>query len=227
MLFGKDYSPICLRCGADNPQSKKGRSRGPLCKPCVTIECNRKFYAANREEQRARAAQWKADNPGKVKATSAVWCVANKDRRATNHKRWREADPERTKQRRRDNYAAAKERENATSRAYKAAHADDLREKNAAYLRANPELNRFHRSQRRSREAMATPPWADPKKIRAIYAAGVATSAATGVPHEVDHIVPLKSELVCGLHCEANLQVISSTQNRSKRNRHWLHMPTQ
>ena len=36
---------------------------------------------------------------------------------------------------------------------------------------------------------------------------------------EVDHVVPLQSKFVCGLHCEANLQVITKSKNASKCNR--------
>jgi hypothetical protein len=35
----------------------------------------------------------------------------------------------------------------------------------------------------------------------------------------------LRSELVCGLHCEANLQIISAFDNQSKRNYRWPDMP--
>lgn len=41
----------------------------------------------------------------------------------------------------------------------------------------------------------------------------------------VDHIVPIKSQIVCGLHNEFNLQVIPSRDNRAKSNRYWPHMP--
>lgn len=48
----------------------------------------------------------------------------------------------------------------------------------------------------------------------------------TGVKHHVDHIVPIKSPIVCGLHCEANLQILPEAENIRKGNRHWPDMPS-
>lgn len=67
----------------------------------------------------------------------------------------------------------------------------------------------------------ATPAWADQTKITAIYTEAQRLTELTGIRHEVDHVVPLQSRLVCGLHVEHNLQVIPATVNRSKSNRHW------
>lgn len=66
----------------------------------------------------------------------------------------------------------------------------------------------------------ATPPWADFSKIRQIYATARELQEATGVPHEVDHIVPLQHPLVCGLHNEFNLVPRTRAQNQAKKN-HW------
>ena len=35
---------------------------------------------------------------------------------------------------------------------------------------------------------------------------------------QVDHIIPLQSDPVCGLHCWANLQLMSRADNRRKSN---------
>jgi hypothetical protein len=42
---------------------------------------------------------------------------------------------------------------------------------------------------------------------------------------EVDHIVPLQSDIVCGLHNEFNLTVITKKANSEKRNYFWPDMP--
>lgn len=65
----------------------------------------------------------------------------------------------------------------------------------------------------------ATPAWADLSEIRRFYERADELSKMTGVPHEVDHYYPLRGKLVCGLHCEANLQILTQAENISKLNR--------
>lgn len=71
---------------------------------------------------------------------------------------------------------------------------------------------------RQAAKLKATPSWASRKAMQEVYALAVAMTEKTGVPHDVDHIVPLQSKLVCGLHCEANLQVLPRRENRLKHN---------
>lgn len=73
----------------------------------------------------------------------------------------------------------------------------------------------------RRRARLAAPHWADPSVIRELYAVARRVTKSTGIKWAVDHIVPLQSELVCGLHCEANLRVIPDSLNKSKSNRSW------
>lgn len=64
----------------------------------------------------------------------------------------------------------------------------------------------------------ATPSWADIKAIESIYKQAKYMKCKTGTEYHVDHIVPLKGKLVCGLHVENNLQILTSVENRSKSN---------
>lgn len=47
----------------------------------------------------------------------------------------------------------------------------------------------------------------------------------TGIKWQVDHIVPLKSNFVCGLHNGFNLRILTEYENRKKGNRFWDDMP--
>lgn len=41
----------------------------------------------------------------------------------------------------------------------------------------------------------------------------------TGIKWNIDHIVPLKNDLVCGLHCIDNFQLLTKDENLSKSNK--------
>jgi hypothetical protein len=71
----------------------------------------------------------------------------------------------------------------------------------------------------------ATPAWANLAAIDVLYIEAKRRELETGVKWHVDHIVPLKSKLVCGLHVEANLVVLTASENIAKSNRYWPDMP--
>lgn len=93
------------------------------------------------------------------------------------------------------------------------------------YLRAqrHKEIEKGVR-RKRARE-QATPAWANREKILFFYAEAQRLTRETGMVHHVDHIVPLTSKFVCGLHVEHNLQILPATVNLRKHNRTWPDMP--
>lgn len=84
-------------------------------------------------------------------------------------------------------------------------------------------INAAAESKRRSASRKRVP-WYDSQAVRCIYAQAAARRAA-GEDVHVDHIVPLRSKLVCGLHVQTNLRLIGAGPNRVKGNRLWPDMP--
>lgn len=66
----------------------------------------------------------------------------------------------------------------------------------------------------------AMPAWANKEEIRLMYAIARRVSCETGVLHHVDHEIPLKGKLVCGLHVPNNLQLLTGVDNGRKGNCH-------
>jgi 5-methylcytosine-specific restriction endonuclease McrA len=74
-------------------------------------------------------------------------------------------------------------------------------------------------SARQKRVKQATPKWADVSAIKEFYIDAQRLSKETGIPHEVDHVIPLQGKLVSGLHVPANLQILTESENTSKNNK--------
>lgn len=76
-------------------------------------------------------------------------------------------------------------------------------------------------SMRRAQMVKATPPWlsdAQKEQIRAIYVHAADCALVSGYRYEVDHIIPLHADGICGLHVPWNLQVLPHDLNAKKRN---------
>lgn len=74
-------------------------------------------------------------------------------------------------------------------------------------------------ARRSAAKKKATVAWANSAEIRRKYAEAAYLTASTGIRHEVDHFYPLQGKRVCGLHCEANLRVITKAENIRKSNK--------
>lgn len=145
------------------------------------------------------AAKWRKANPGKMDAKAAEWYERNKERKQETNAAWRAANPGRAKA------AQAK----ATTK----------------WREANPHRVTAKQVRRTATQLQATPLWADQKAIAQYYLIANYLSAELNSPFQVDHVVPLRSKQVCGLHAETNLSILPAAWNAKKGNRTWPGKP--
>jgi hypothetical protein len=166
-------------------------------------------------KKRIRTDNWAKENPEKHRARVA---------------RWRAANPEKVKKHNQDNHERNKAKRNADSRKYRAENPEHMRELSRKWARDNAAKMYQTNAERRAAKKCAIPKWAkdefDAFAVKEMYDLAIRRSQATGIPWHVDHTVPLRSDLVCGLHCKDNLRVITGTENHRKGNRNWPDMPT-
>lgn len=132
------------------------------------------------------------------------------------------------------------EKRRKIAREYAARNAEHYSEKQKEWWAANPHKSmEYHykreaalpgysnaiSANRRAQKKNATPIWANKEAIKILYAKAKRLTVWMEEKFHVDHIVPLVSDYVCGLHCEANLQILPKTANLSKCNRWWPDMP--
>ena len=96
---------------------------------------------------------------------------------------------------------------------------------NKNWWKNNPDKSRAYVRKRQANKINATPKWANLKYVELFYKIAIEEQERIEEPCHVDHIVPLDSKLVCGLHNEFNLQVVTATYNSKKGNRFWPDMP--
>ena len=82
------------------------------------------------------------------------------------------------------------------------------------WKKANPGKVNADTAARRAAKLNATPAWINKEFVKEIY------EEAKWFGLEVDHIIPLRSDTVCGLHWEGNMQLLSPSENYSKGNKY-------
>lgn len=152
-------------------------------------------YLSNKETRKQKALEWRIKNPEKLRENAIRWRKNNPEERKMRNDKWRKENADRHRSN------ALKWAKNNMPR---------VLSRNAA---------------RRTGTMYATPKWANKFFMDEAYDLAKRRTIATGIKWHVDHIVPLKSPIVCGLHCEANLQVIPYRDNLRKGNRFWPDMP--
>lgn len=146
---------------------------------------------------------WKEDNPIRTKELNKSWREDNKEYKQQCDINWRE-----------DN----KEYKQEYDRQYRTEHQEQLKQ----HLRDNAGAANARTNLRRAKKIQATPKWIDCDKITTLYEKSKELSEKFNCHFHVDHIIPLISNTVCGLHCWDNLQLLDQSLNCSKNNNYQI-----
>jgi hypothetical protein len=107
-------------------------------------------------------------------------------------------------------------------RKYYERNSDKEKLRNRIWLKANPAKKAYYNAKRKASKLNATPRWLTEdqlKDIELFYIDAKWAESILGEPVDVDHIVPLQGENVCGLHVSWNLQLMSKSENSRKCNK--------
>ena len=165
------------------------------CVPCNVMR-NAEKYASNRPMCDARAALWRSRNRERSRELSREI-----------QRRFTIKNPERVRDIRR-----------RSNKAFRLKHPEQIRQGKREWKAKNPDKVAAMCAQRRAAKLKRTPAWADLNEIKCFYYRAQEMLEATGEEYEVDHIVPLQSPFVCGLHVESNLQIVTASFNGKKSN---------
>jgi transposase-like protein len=207
---------ICTKCNTNKPLTSFAINKVTLDGlQYMCRSCQKDYRDQNKERYKQNNLRRYGERRDEILAFGREWKLANKAHVTEVNKQYRHNNVEKFRQYALDAYydhhqAYMKElRKTNPDLAYKAAR---------AWSKLNPGKDRAQTAKRRARLMQATPGWAEYKEIMELYIQCTSKSRDTGISHHVDHIVPLRGKLVCGLHCTDNLQIITAEENMSKGN---------
>lgn len=135
-------------------------------------------------------------------------------------KEWYERNKELTKERARQWHLANPEKVSEKNIKHKNKNKERLLAYNREWFANNKDKRAAYQAKRKSVQLQRTPTWdPDAHLIVAKYQLAAMLSQASGIPHHVDHIIPLQGRKVSGLHVFSNLRVIPASENTKKSNK--------
>lgn len=198
------------------------------------------YREANKESIKKHDAAYRSANKERLAAANAASRGRRLEAKAEYDRLYRERNKARIIKRRVDN----REQTAAYMREWRKNHKESLKQYNVGWQETHKEQRQAYQARynalkpnrgdpcrkqartmyRRATKIQATPRWfGELDAFIMLEAAALCKTRAkaTGIKWHIDHIVPLVSKKVCGLHVGCNIAVIPAKENQAKHNRHW------
>lgn len=213
-------TPKC-KCGLDKePFTKRNGDTGYVCRPCKKAK-DIAYRARNIDVLKARAKEKRIRDKPKMQE----YRLKNKEDIAKRYREYCQENKHKIAKYRKAYQEANKHWILDWKKSYREENKDKISAYHSEYCKKNLDKLEAYNANRRSKLISGYVPFANEFFISEIYSLRKLRQQMLGIKLAVDHIVPLVSDLVCGLHHENNLQILTKDQNSSKGNRWWPDMP--
>jgi hypothetical protein len=183
-------------------------------------ECNnmkgKQYYKDNKEKQLEYDKEYRSNNKESVKLRKQKYREQNKERINDVAREYYNNNKDKFKEAR----VRQKQKTKARARKYYIENRELLLYKNKEYYINNKGTVFAKCARRRASKHNAIVSWIENEieRIKEIYNECHMMSNTCDKKYHVDHVIPLQHNLVCGLHCVDNLQIIPAEENLRKSN---------
>ena len=166
-----------------------------------------RYRLRHAEKLKQRQKRWHCENrEGSRAITRRAYAKSHPESLITGGRLWHKQNPDLAKVR-------SNEKKKALYKQWRANNPERVKELRHIWKQHNRAKLVAKEAERRAMKLQATPRWVDHCALVTIY------ELAAQKKMTVDHIVPLKNHLVCGLHVPWNLQLLSHAENSRKHNK--------
>jgi hypothetical protein len=183
------------------------------------LEYARNYYQENKEHLNQVQKEYHLKHRDEHLEYAREYYLKNKDHLDKLQKEYYLENIDTIKQKQKEYYQENREDKIQKQKEYYQENKESRNEYRYKHYLENKSVYLSYSAKRRAAVLQAIPKWVNLNEIKAIYEEADRLQKLDGIPRHVDHIIPLQHELVCGLHVENNLQILTAEENQRKSNK--------
>jgi len=190
---------FCPKC-----KTNTERNKGSNCKPCAK-EYAVKWYAAHRDEIKAKTAAYQITHKEKTNKVISIWRAANPDKLKKYYAKY---------------HAKNIKKINTSQSEYRDKNPEKVKAARAAWSKANPEMTRIYVQNRRARQRENGGVLSrdlSSKLFKLQRGKCACCSEPLGKNYHLDHILPI---ILGGPNIDSNMQLLRQRCNQQKSAKH-------